>query len=315
MPVGWRRVSAEIVSRIAQRAAALGLGPTTPVVAMLSGGADSTLLVVALAELGCAVRVVHVAHGLRGEESAKDAAACRALTDALELPLTIVDGQVDAGGNLESRLRDVRRAAALKAADGDLIATGHTLSDRAETVLYRLAASGTARGLTALPPRDGQWVRPLIDCSRDDVRDELRARGITWRDDPTNLEAGPARNRIRLDVLPSLALAHPGAERNLARAAALADDERAVLDALADDLIGNDGSVSLQTLTIAPPALQRIALRRAAARVGVTLGHDDVEALRTDPRRRTLPGAAMAEVSRDQITFLPPGSARPEGSA
>ena len=75
----------------------------------------------------------------------------------------------------------VRRAAALKAADGDLIATGHTLSDRAETVLYRLAASGTARGLTALPPRDGQWVRPLLDCSRDEVRDELRRRGVASR--------------------------------------------------------------------------------------------------------------------------------------
>ena len=153
-------MSAEIVSRIAHRAAALGLVPATPVVAMLSGGADSTLLVTMLAELGCAVRVVHVAHGLRGEESAADAAACGALTDGLGLPLTIVAGQVEAGGNLESRLRDVRRAAALKAADGDLIATGHTLSDRAETVLYRLAASGTARSLTALPPRDGQWVRP-----------------------------------------------------------------------------------------------------------------------------------------------------------
>ena len=315
MPVGWRRVSTEIVSRIAERADALGLRSATPVVAMLSGGADSTLLVVALAELGCAVRVVHVGHGLRGEESEADAAACVALTSELDVPLTIVDGQVEAGGNLESRLRDVRRAAALKAADGDLIATGHTLSDRAETVLYRLAASGTARGLTALPPRDGQWVRPLLDCSRDEVRDELRRRGVAWRDDPTNLETGPARNRIRLDVLPALALAHPGAERNLARAAGLADDERIVLDTLADDLIGNDGSVSLQALTIAPPALQRIALRRAAARVGVTLGHDDVEALRTDPRRRTLPGAARAEVSRDQITFLPPGSGRPEGSA
>lgn len=315
MRVGWRRVSAEIVSRIAKRASALGLVPATPVVAMLSGGADSTLLVVILADLGCAVRVVHVEHGLRGVESVADAEACRVLTRDLELPLTIVDGRVEAGGNLESRLRDRRREAALTAAGDDLIATGHTLSDRAETVLYRLAASGTARGLAALPPRDGQWVRPLIDCSRDDVRDALRHRGITWRDDPTNLETGPARNRIRLDVLPSLALAHPGAERNLARAAGLADDERAVLDALADGLIGNDGSVSLAPLAAAPPALQRIALRRAAARVGVTLGHEDVEALRTDPRRRTLPGAAMVEVSRDQISFLPPGSGRPEGSA
>ncbi|MGI9117644.1 MAG: tRNA lysidine(34) synthetase TilS [Gaiellales bacterium] len=306
---------ADAAARIAARADALGLVAGAPVVAMLSGGADSTLLAVALAERGCAARLVHVAHGLRGAESEADADACRALAEGLGLPLQIADGAVAPGGNLEARLREVRRAAALDAAGADPIATGHTLSDRAETVLYRLAASGTPRGLAALPARDGQWVRPLIDCSRDEVRRELAARGIAWRDDPTNREPGPARNRIRLDVLPSLALAHPGAERNLARAAAIADDERALLDALADDLIRNDGAVPIDALADAPVALQRIALRRAAARVGVTLGHDDVEALRTSPRRRTLPGDAVADVRDGAIRFLPPGSNRREGIA
>jgi tRNA(Ile)-lysidine synthase len=305
-------VSSDVAERIRARAGALDLLAGTPVVALISGGADSTLLAVALAELRCAVRLVHVAHALRGDASEADATACRALAERLAVPLQIVDGRVDVGGNLEARLRDVRRAAALAAAGGDPIATGHTLSDRAETVLYRLAASGAPRGLAALPPRDGQWVRPLIDCSRDEVRRELAGRGFAWRDDPTNLVAGPARNRIRLDVLPALALAHPGAERNLARAALLADDERALLDALADDLIRNDGAVPIDALTTAPVALQRIALRRAAARVGVTLGHDDVEALRGAARRRTLPGAALAEVRRGAIMFLPPGSGRRE---
>lgn len=305
-------MSTDVADRIAARADALGLAAGTPVVAMISGGADSTLLAVALADLGCAARLVHVAHALRGDESEADAMACRALAERLALPLQLADGRVADGGNLEARLRDVRRAAATDAAGDDPIATGHTLSDRAETVLYRLAASGTPRGLTALPPRDGQWVRPLIDCSRDEVRRELAGRGIAWRDDPTNLTTGPARNRIRLDVLPALALAHPGAERNLARAAAVADDERALLDALADDLIRHDGAVPIDALADAPVALQRIALRRAAARVGVTLGHDDVEALRTAARRRTLPGAAMAEVVRGAITFHPPGSGRRE---
>ena len=305
-------MSSNVAERIRERAGALGLLADTSVVAMLSGGADSTLLVVALADLGCAVRVVHVAHGLRGDESEADRAACCALAEHLKLPLQVIDGRVEPGSNLEARLRDVRRAAALAAAGNDPIATGHTLSDRVETVLYRLAASGTPRGLTALPPCDGQWVRPLIDCSRDDVRRELAARGIAWRDDPTNLVAGPARNRIRLDVVPALTQAHPGAERNLARAAMIADEERALLDALADDLIRNDGAVPIDTLADAPVALQRIALRRAAARVGVTLGHDDVEALRTDARRRTLPGTAMAEVRRGVISFHPPGSGRRE---
>lgn len=308
-------MAADVTDRIAARAAALGLGPGAPVTAMVSGGADSTLLLVALAELGCAARAVHVAHGLRGDESEADAQACRALAERLGVPLAVADGRVDAGGNLEARLRERRRDAALAHAGADPIATGHTLSDRAETVLYRLAASGSPRGLAALPPRDGRWLRPLIDCSRDEVRRELVRRGIAWRDDPTNAEPGPARNRIRLDVLPALALAHPGAERNLARAALLADDERALLDELADGLIDEDGSLPIGPLAAAPPALARLALRRAAARRGLTLGHDDVEALRTSPRRRTLPGAGMADVDSHRIRFLPPGAGRREGAA
>ncbi|MGI9188209.1 MAG: ATP-binding protein, partial [Gaiellales bacterium] len=69
-------MSSSVAERVRERAGALGLVAGTPVVAMLSGGADSTLLVVTLAELGCAVRVVHVAHGLRGIASQEDADAC-----------------------------------------------------------------------------------------------------------------------------------------------------------------------------------------------------------------------------------------------
>ena len=308
-------MATDLAERVARRSAALGLESGSPVVAMISGGADSTLLLVTLAERGCRVRAIHVAHGLRAAASVADAEACEALAASLAVPLQIVEGAVSAGGNLEARLRDVRRAAALSAAGADPIATGHTLSDRAETVLYRLAASGTPRGLTALPPQDGQWVRPLIDCDRAEVRAELSRRGVAWRDDPTNLSCGSARNRIRLEVLPSLQAAHPGAEANLARAALIADDERTLLDALADGLIGNDGSIVIADLIDAPVALQRIALRRAARRHGVTLGHDDVEALRIDPRRRTLPGAARADVSARRIVFLPPGTCRREASA
>ncbi|MFM7692852.1 MAG: ATP-binding protein, partial [Actinomycetota bacterium] len=178
-------MAADVAERIAARGAALGLGPGAPVTALVSGGADSTLLLLGLVELGCAVRALHVAHALRGDESAADADACRALAALLDVPLAVVDGAVAPGGNLEARLRDRRRAAALEHAGADPIATGHTLSDRAETVLYRLAASGSPRGLAALPPRDGRWLRPLIDCSRDEVRRELVRRGVAWRDDPT----------------------------------------------------------------------------------------------------------------------------------
>ena len=271
-------VADRVAATIAERAL---LPPGARVLALLSGGADSTLLVTLLAELGHAPRALHVAHGLRGADSDGDVDACRDLCARLEVELDVVDGRVEPGANLEARLRDVRRAAALaRAGDGDPIATGHTATDRAETVLYRLATSGGVRALPALPHRAGRWVRPLLDLTRAEVRDELRRRGVPWRDDATNDDRGPARNRIRRDVLPVLASLNPAAETNVARAGALATDERELLDALAAELVEADGSVDLARLRAAHPALQRLALRDAAARAGVTLGHLDVEALR-----------------------------------
>lgn len=305
----------DVDTRIAQRLNDLGVAAETPVLALVSGGADSTLLLVSLAQVSQRVRALHVAHAQRGDESERDREACVALAESLGLDLTIAPGSVPTGGNLEARLRDVRRAAAERYADGALIATGHTLSDRAETTLYRLAASGTPHGLAALPPRDGRWIRPLIDCSRDEVRRALIARGIPWRDDATNADPTPARNRIRLEVLPALAEAHPGAERNLARAAGLADDERELLEELADALITPADAIDLDGFDEAHPALQRIALRRAARRHGITLGHDDVEALRGGAERRTLPGAALGERRNRLLVFHPPGTCTPRRHA
>lgn len=302
---------AEVDPRVAERLRAFDVHWATPVLALISGGADSTLLLVSLARTTRRVRALHVTHGLRGAESDADRDSCIALAAHLGVPLEVVDGTVDAGGNLEARLRDRRRAAAHAHAGDDPIATGHTLSDRAETALYRLAASGTPHGLAALPPRDGPWIRPLIDLTRTEVRDALAAQGISWRDDASNLDPTPARNRVRLEVLPALGAAHPGAERNLARAALLADDERDLLDGLADRLVTPAGAVDLASLAAAHPALQRIALRRAARRHGITLGHADVEALRSGARRRTLPGAALAERTGTLLVFHPPGTCIP----
>jgi len=308
-------VPSDVDERIARRLAGLEVTEETPVLAMISGGADSTLLLVSLVEVSTRVRALHLAHGQRGEDSERDREACRALAASLGVELTVVPGAVDAGGNLEARLRAVRRAAAERYAGGALIATGHTLSDRTETALYRLAASGTPHGLAALPARDGRWIRPLIDCTREEVRRALIARAVPWREDATNADPTPARNRIRLEVLPALAEAHPGAERNLARAAALADDERALLETLADELITDDGAIALDAFDEAHPALQRIALRRAARRHGITLGHEDVEALRAGAHRRTLPGAALGERRNRLLVFLPPGTCTPHRHA
>ena len=276
----------ERVSAVLRRA---GLEPG-PVLALVSGGADSTLLVVVLAELGFDVRGLHVAHGLRGDASDADAEFCR----RLQVPVTVVDGRVAAGANLEARLRDVRRAAALAAAGEGPIATGHTATDRAETVLYRLATSGGVNALPALPAAAPPFYRPLLEVTRDEVRCELQRRGVSWREDASNDDPVFARNRIRNEALPVLLALNPRADANIARTAEAAAAERELLATLAAPFVG-DGGADL-AFRHEHVALQREVVRRAAAAAGVTVQHADVEALvgLGGANRRTLAGGAEA---------------------
>jgi tRNA(Ile)-lysidine synthase len=297
-----------VAERVAATIAGRGLlAPGAPVLALLSGGGDSTLLVALLAEIGHDVRALHVAHAQRGAASEADADGCRALCAQLAVPLAIVPGAVEPGPNLEARLRDVRRRAALAARGDDPVATGHTATDRAETVLYRLATSGGVRALPALPHRDPPFVRPLLDLEREEVRAELARRGLPFADDATNADRRLARNRVRHEVLPQLSALNPAAVRNIARAAGFASDERDLVDGLAAELLAADGSVDLARLRACHVALQRATLRLAAARQGITLAHRDVEALRalglTGAERRSLHGGARALRSYGRLTF------------
>jgi tRNA(Ile)-lysidine synthase len=278
------------------------------VLAMISGGADSTLMLHRLVAGGHEVRALHVNHGRRGVESDGDADACFELCRRVAVPCQVIDGPVDGDENLEARLRERRREIALSVADGDVIATGHTASDRAETVLYRLATSGGTRAVAVLPEHTGQWWRPLIDMTRDEVRAELAAMSEAWRDDATNLDVRFARNRIRADVIPQLETLNPQAVRNIARTADLLCDERDLVDGLAAAFVDDDGSIDLDRLQVAHVALQRAALRLAAGRAGMRVQHRDIEALRALGRAgreaRSLPGGHRAERDRARLRFI-----------
>ena len=119
-------------------------------------------------------------------------------------------------GNLQAGAREVRYDAAerLRRRSGaDAIATGHTRTDLAETVLYRLAASPGSRALLGLAPRNGRVIRPLLGLERERVRELASIAGLPFADDETNADPGFARNRIRAEVLPVLRDLNPAAER------------------------------------------------------------------------------------------------------
>jgi tRNA(Ile)-lysidine synthase len=194
--------------------------PGGEVVALVSGGADSTCLWHALGALGYRVSALHVNHGLRGAESDEDARFCREALGA-----EVVDGR---GGTTEDELRQIRYSFA----SDRLRATGHTASDQVETVLYRLVASGNAKGIK--PRREDRVVRPLLTLWREETEAYCRAEGLEFRRDSSNAET--RRGLIREELLPLLRRLHPGAEANLLR---LAEQRPSRLDLL---LASGEGS-------------------------------------------------------------------------
>jgi tRNA(Ile)-lysidine synthase len=248
-----------------ERVRATGLlGEGEPVLVMLSGGRDSVCLLDIAARLGRA-RALHVNHGLR-DDAAVDEAHCRSLCQRLEVPLVVERRDPPPPtGNVQAWAREARYAAAARTAGVDeVVATAHTATDQAETVLYRLASSPSRRALLGMAPRDGRVVRPLLGVTRAETGAHCHARRLWWVDDPSNDATTYARGRVRGKLMPALADIHPGAERNVVRAAQLLREEAAVLDEVVDTALDGRDHIGLDHLRILPPALGRLVLRRLA---------------------------------------------------
>ncbi len=300
-------------------------GPEDPILVAVSAGPDSTALLAALAALRAAgvvgpLSALHVDHGLRagGDE---DAAACHRACERLGVPYRSVRVTVGAG-NVQAAARQARYAA-LRDEAGRVgavrIATGHTRTDQAETVLLRLARGAGARGLSGIPPRRGAIIRPLLDRARHEGLAYLERLGLGWNDDPTNATPRFARNRLRQRLWPLLLELNPAAEAALARTAdLLRDDERALArlaraaaagaagQGCTADEAGAEGAdgVLVAGLRGEPLAVRRRVVRRLVRAVGgpgATPEAAHVEAalrlLRRDgPRRAGLPGGLEAVV-------------------
>ena len=218
------------------------------ILAAVSGGADSMCLLEILRELqakaGFQLRVLHVHHGLR-ESAEGDLEYVAGYCAASGIPFEAV--RVDAAGyaaeagmSVEEAARHLRYEALESAAERwdcenkpksdsessqqteDIhcrIAVAHHLEDQAETVLFNLVRGSRLRGLRGMLPVNGRIIRPLLECSRREIEDYLRERGITWREDETNEDIRYARNLLRREVMPLLEKINAGAVQHIAKAA------------------------------------------------------------------------------------------------
>lgn len=254
----------------------------------VSGGADSVCLLEVLVALrqhwDLSLEVIHLDHQLRGAESEADAEFVRSLAERHRLAFVLERANVTEyaaarGENLEQAARNLRLEffRRLRAARGlDRIATGHTRSDQAETVLLRFLRGSGASGLTGiLPVTEEGLVRPLLETSRSEIEQWLSARGIPWRLDRTNQDPRFRRNRIRLETLPALIRDfNPRLEAELAQTAELARAEeqfwKGYCDSLAAQLFLPAGPAILlpcAALAGLPQAVVRRLVRLAIERV------------------------------------------------
>jgi tRNA(Ile)-lysidine synthase len=250
-----------------------------PVLVLLSGGGDSVCLLDVALRLEARVSALHVNYGLRPGAD-EDEEFVRRLCSRLGVPLHVERMELPEGGNLQERAREARYALAESLTEGSdplsvgdsrgltpCYAAAHTASDQAETVLYRLAVSPGSRALLGMAPRRGRLVRPLLEVTREEVRSYLRARGLDWREDPSNADRRFARARVRHDLLEALRTVGPAPERTIAETARQLREEAEVLDAAVSEAIeelGGGPAVSLAALREKPPALRRLVLRRLA---------------------------------------------------
>jgi tRNA(Ile)-lysidine synthase len=182
------------------------------VVVAVSGGADSVALLWFFKSFwNGEIVAAHVEHGLRGEDSLKDAEFVRKLTSdwGIECVVSHIDvpALTEKGESVEMAARRLRYnflEDVLKKYSACGVALGHNRNDIAETVLLNIFRGTGVRGLVGIPKRRGVFFRPILEFSRDSLRSMLLKNGINWREDATNNENDYLRNRLRNVIIPQI---------------------------------------------------------------------------------------------------------------
>lgn len=214
-----------------------------PVIVGLSGGADSVALLAALTALGYECVAAHCNFGLRGQESLRDRDHARSVAETLGCRWVTVEFDTKAYMtehkiSLEMACRELRYdwfASQLRSIGAQAIAVAHHRDDNIETLMLNLLRGSGIRGLRGMRPRNGDIVRPLLDCTRSEITAYLGRRDITYIIDSSNLVNDVARNRLRNIVLPCIYQEFPQAPETISRTIGILADTEPLLDESVDE--------------------------------------------------------------------------------
>jgi tRNA(Ile)-lysidine synthase len=253
--------------------------PVLPLAVALSGGADSSALLVQCARLWPGqVHALHINHGLQAA-AAGFQQQCQSLCASLGVPLRVKTVQAGhaSGQSPEDAARIARYQGLVELAQGDAgqpalhaIALAQHADDQVETLLLALSRGAGMAGLSAMPAqwkRGGiQFYRPLLEVAGSDIRDWLGEEQIDYVIDPSNVDERYTRNRIRAQVIPALQAAFPHFRDTFARSASHAAQAQALLDEIAAQDIAQvlreqDGLPLLKSLRLLGESRQGNALR------------------------------------------------------
>lgn len=288
------------------------------IVIALSGGPDSTSLILALhmvaQQLGLKMHACHINHGLRGRESDKDEQFCRELCKNLNIPLRVckLDKRDDGFDASEESLRDARYeqlAHVAREIESKFVVLGHTSDDQAETTLFRLFRGSSLKGLEAMRPvrRHGELflLRPMLNIRRAECLAYLKDANVSARSDKSNDDTKYSRNYIRAELIPRIEDRFPGFVERAAQFRQILNDENDFWDSicsrLARELAASDsfGSTDLWNGTILrnqPSALLRRFFANALYERGIEPRFDRVQLifdmLFQEPSDDTKPGSS-----------------------
>ncbi len=246
------------------------LCPGDRVIAAVSGGADSMALLRFLLQsapaLGIRLEAAHVNHGLR-EAAKRDEEFVAAFCEENGVLLHLFRAPRQKTQRSEDWARQLRYGFFEQlAAEGPVkIATAHTLTDQAETLLFRLARGTGLKGAAGIPAKRGVYIRPLLALPRSATEDYCRATGTPYVEDESNATDQYARNRIRRQVLPQLEQLNPKAQQALGEYCRLAGEWQRYFDRQGANLLQKaacGGGWRVETLRRADPVVCREALRQ-----------------------------------------------------